>query len=459
MCSLSRCPTPKNKYSIFSRRSLFWKIYFSMILALFLPIALFSVHHALTENRRHDEEKAAEMARSLEWGATLLANHAEALPDDSIDEWLRGVETGGEMEIYIGRGGRWFSLPESKWLADFLSGSLIPPPHGPLPIRALSQTGTTEAIVMLVLRPPFPPGGPLIRNVGFIAVAALGLLISFLIVRNYVRPLVELRNVTARLAEGDFSVRAGDDVLSHGEEISGLGTSFNWMAECVENVFNSQKRLLADISHEIRSPLQRMDVALTLARKDAGDDLCQYLDRVELEMDRINEMVGELLTLTRAETIAEAPESVRLDEILRDVAADAEFEGQLEGKTIDAKIESMSVSGDPTLLKRAFGNIVDNAMHYAPPDTAVEIDARVSSDELEAVVRVRDFGHGVADEELEKIFLPYYRTDTAREPSRGGTGLGLSITKRVVQGLGGRVTAARAPSGGLIVEVRLPLQL
>ena len=447
-----------NRYSIFNRRSLFWKIYFSMILALFLPLALFSAHNFLMETRRRDDDRAKELSQHFQWGARLLANQADALPDDGIEALLAGTETGDDLEIYIQRDGHWFALPESRWTADFLADRLPPPPRGPLPIRALSQTGRTEAVAMLHLRPPHPPGGPLVRNAGLLTVAVLSLFISFLIVRSYMAPLVELRNVTARLAGGDFSVRVGERVLSRGEEIADLGSSFNWMAECVENVVNSQKRLLIDISHEIRSPLQRMDVALTLARNSAGGALSQHLDRVELEIERINEMVDELLTLTRTEIAASPDECVMLDEILHAVAADAEFEGQLQGKTIETHLDPVGVVGDFSLLKRALANIVDNAVRYAPPETHVEIEARKSPDEREAIVRIRDFGQGVAEGELEKIFQPYYRTDAARERPQGGTGLGLAITQRVVEGLGGCVTASNAPGGGLLVEVRLPLR-
>lgn len=445
-------------YSVFSRRSLFWKIYLSMILVLFLPIILFSVHNFFTESKRRDDERAAEMASNLEWGAKLIANQAETRPDEKILEWLGGIETNSALEIYINRGGRQFILPESDWAEDFFAGDLPAPPRGPLAIRAFSQTGATEAIVLLSLRPPPPPpGGRFVRNAGFVTVAVLGIFISFVIVRNYMKPLVELRKVTARLAEGDFSVRAGDSVLSHGEEIADLGTAFNWMAECVEKVVNSQKRLLIDISHEIRSPLQRMDVALTLARKDTKGDLNQHLDRVELEIERINEMVDELLTLTRVETMERPPEPVMLGEVLRAVSADAEFEGQLQGKRIETDIDDLNVTGDPSLLKRAFGNIADNAVRYAPPDTSVEIKAHKSSDGREAVVTIRDYGLGVADDELEKIFQPYYRTDAARERPHGGTGLGLSIAKRVIEGHGGSVAATNAPNGGLSVEIHLSL--
>ena len=445
----------KSGYTIFNRHSLFWKIYLSMIVMLSLPVLVFSVHRFLT--RAEIQESRNSLVQNLQWSARLLANQAERLPIAEIETWRRNVQEDSGLELYIDKGGEVIYPPDAHWVQVYLSGELAPPPKGPLTAEARSQSGGTKVVVYLHPAVPPPPGGPFVRNVSFLIVATVGLIIAFLIVRSFMKPLEELRKITGRLADGDFSARAGEAVLAHGEEIADLGASFNWMAERVENVINVQKRLLVDISHEIRSPLQRMDVALTLARDKTRSDSDQYLDRVELEIERINEMVDELLTLTRAETSEKQPEPVRVDEILHALALDAEFEGQIQGKTITTRIEPVTVAGDASLLKRALGNVIYNAIRYAPPETKVEIESGCTPDGRSAAITVRDFGQGVHEDELDKIFLPYYRTDTARERPQGGTGLGLAITKRVVEGHEGSVSASHTPGGGLTVEIIIPL--
>ena len=445
----------KRGYTIFNRHSLFWKIYLSMIVVLCLPLVVFSVHRSLFYEGRGEDRDA--VIRNLEWSARLLANQAEPLPDSELAEWVRNVQEESGLELYVEKQGKVVHSTDAPWVRNHLAGESRLPPKGPLTASADSQSGYTTVVAHLSPAMPPPPGNPFVRNIGFLGVALVGLFIAFLIVRSFMKPLEELRKITGRLAEGDFSARAGEAVLAHGEEIADLGVSFNWMAERVENVINAQKRLLVDISHELRSPLQRMDVALTLARDNPDRDADQYLDRVELEIERINEMVDELLTLTRAETSEKSPEPVRIDEILHSLALDAEFEGQLQGKKIVTRIEPQAVAGDASLLRRALGNVIYNAVRYAPPETGVEIESRRSPDGTSGVITVRDFGQGVREDELDKIFLPYYRTDAARERPHGGTGLGLSITKRVIESHDGSISAANAMDGGLIVEIVIPL--
>ena len=167
-------------------------------------------------------------------------------------------------------------------------------------------------------------------------------------------------------------------------------------------------------------------------------------------------MVEELLTLTRADGMTPARlERVALDEIINSIIEDVEFETGIEKKNISANIQKLSVLGDATLLNRALNNVIHNAIRYAPPETGVEIDVRREGDR--AAVVVRDHGQGVPDGEIDKIFLPYYRTDEARERSQGGVGLGLAIAKRVIENHGGGIIAANAPDVGLVVTIYLKL--
>jgi two-component system sensor histidine kinase CpxA len=288
-----------------------------------------------------------------------------------------------------------------------------------------------------------------------LAAAMLCVVFSFILMRNFMTPLAELRAVTGKLTDGDLSVRVGPSVTERSDEIAGLGQSFNMMVGQIESLVSSQKRLLSDISHEIRSPLQRMEAACALLRMEPERGGEKYIDRIELEIGRINDMVEELLLLNSGGDADPARSgTVELDVIIKSVIQDADFENIGEKKKITANIPKLSVLGNLPLLKHAIGNVILNAIRYTAPETGIEINAR--AEEGSVMVVVRDHGQGVPEDELTKIFLPYYRTDKARERSKGGIGLGLAITKRIIENHGGDIAASNAPSGGLIVTMRFP---
>jgi two-component system sensor histidine kinase CpxA len=443
-----------NKMKKMTSFPLFWKVYLTLLLVLFLPIILFSLLRAVQDRNRHMPE---EMAKQIEWSASELADQSESVPGENMDSWIEGVKKASGLEICVSRDGSSFSLPSFKW---FESNSLIdnnlgrhpmPPRH--IVVSSVSSSGRTEIIAALRLfRNPGP--SPFWRNVGvLLLVAGISIVFSFMLVQNFMTPLSELRRITLRLASGDLSVRAGPGVTGRGDEIADLGTSFNKMAECVESLISSQKRLLSDISHEIRSPLQRMEVALAILRRESNIEEENYIDRLELEIYRIDNMVEELLTLTSPDgvTLARA-ERLELDKMINCIIEDIEFETG-ERKSIIANTRNLSVLGDATLLNRAFSNVIHNAIRYAPSETGIEINA--GQDSERTVITIRDHGQGVPDNELDKIFLPYYRTDKARERAKGGVGLGLAITKRIIENHGGEITAMNDPTGGLIVTIIL----
>src|SRR5713226_9999447 len=177
----------------------------------------------------------------------------------------------------------------------------------------------------------------------------------------------------------------------------------------------------------------------------------------------MNELIGSLMTVARLESgaggIRKAP--VHLEAIIEEVARDAAFEAQARNCQVEAEIlDELPVVGDPALLRSAIENVVRNATRYTADGTSVNIRAeRVQTGRLaEAVIRVSDSGPGVPDDSLDKIFQPFYRIDDARGRSTGGVGLGLAITEQAVRLHGGSVKASNLPEGGLVVEIRLPLQ-
>jgi two-component system sensor histidine kinase CpxA len=228
------------------------------------------------------------------------------------------------------------------------------------------------------------------------------------------------------------------------------------MADRIETLLAAERRLLLDISHELRSPLARLSVAVELARSDSEPE--RHLDRIEREVGRLNALVGELLQVTRAEGDAARMHHGRLalDELVNQVVEDARLEaGQRGSEVAWSSREPVEIEGDEELIRRAVENVVRNSVRYAPADTAVEVSVKRSGGE--ALVIVRDHGPGVPSEHLSRIFDPFYRVEPDRNRASGGAGLGLAIARRAIELHHGRIEARNA-SPGLLVEMRLPVE-
>jgi len=283
--------------------------------------------------------------------------------------------------------------------------------------------------------------------------------------RYLTKPLLNLRATTNQLAEGNLGARVATKLTKRHDEIGQLGRDFDGMAERLESMVKAQQRLLGDISHELRSPLARLGVALGLARQRSGVEASGSLDRIERESDNLNEMISQLLTLTRLEsgTDGRKRSNVDLAALVREVAEDADFEARSVNRSVQVvSSEKCSINGVEELLRSAVENVVRNAVRFTAEGTAVEVALKRQNGAGDnfAIISVRDRGNGVPEESLDKIFRPFYRTEDARDrQSGGGTGLGLAITERAVRMHGGTVEATNVPDGGLVVEMRLLLPM
>ena len=278
------------------------------------------------------------------------------------------------------------------------------------------------------------------------------MLLSYWLAYHFTRPVSDLRKAVERFGRGDLSARV--ESLRR-DEMGQLARAFNRMAERIETLLTAERRLLLDISHELRSPLARLGVAVELAR--SGDDLNASLNRIQKESDRLNSLVGQLLQVTRAEGDPNSlrREAVRLDTLVEQLVADAGIEAASHGCRLEYQAkEPVTVEGDPELLRRAVENVLRNAIRYAPKESPVEVSlARRNGT---AVVDVRDEGPGVPEEALPRLFDPFYRVDTDRNRTSGGIGLGLSIARRAVELHKGKIRA-RNRQPGLEVELELPV--
>jgi two-component system sensor histidine kinase CpxA len=271
-------------------------------------------------------------------------------------------------------------------------------------------------------------------------------LLCYWLARHLTEPVRRLQKAVERFGQGDLSTRFE---TARRDELGDLARTFNRMADRIQTLLAAQRRLLLDISHELRSPLARLGVAVELAR--SGEDRGGALDRIQKEADRLNSLVGELLQVTRAEGDPSSLrfEPVRLDDLVRDIVETNRIEATARGSELKLEMNAaLQIQGEPELLRRAIENVIRNAIRHAPAGTAVEVTATGRS------VLVRDYGPGVPEPALERIFDPFYRVENDRNRSSGGVGLGLAIARRAGELHKGAIRARNA-NPGLLIEIAL----
>lgn len=278
----------------------------------------------------------------------------------------------------------------------------------------------------------------------------------------FTRPIRILRRSAQSLAAGNLSSRVGPSLKKLNDETADLGRDFDIMAERIEGLINAQRRLIQDISHELRSPLARLGVALGLVRKKAGANLNAPLDRIELETERLNELIGQLLSLTTLETdFTDIPkQEMNLSCLLKQIVQDTDYEAKAQTKGVElTALEEITIFGVSELLHRAFENVMRNAIRFTGANTIVSVELKktILADHHFARLSVRDHGPGVPESMLDNIFKPFYRVEEARERERGGTGIGLAIAQRAILLHGGSIKAENAVDGGLRVTIEIPI--
>jgi signal transduction histidine kinase len=323
--------------------------------------------------------------------------------------------------------------------------------------------------VFLAEMPPSPHGDWLANPAAlfwrFGAVVVTAGIVCYALARYLTAPIRRLRTAARQLADGDLAVRVGAIAGLRHDELGDLGRDFDFMAERLESLVSAQRRLLRDISHELRSPLARLNVALGLARQHAAPASIAALDRIELEAERLNGLIEQLLTLVSLEGRSDGGDraEIHLDEMVREIVADASFESAGLNRSVRiVRCDECVARGTAAMLHSAIENVVRNAVQYTANDTDVEVslvgpsDAARGSGEARALIEVRDYGPGVPEASVQDIFRPFYRVADARDRESGGVGLGLAITEQAIRLHGGTVRASNAADGGLIFRIELP---
>jgi two-component system sensor histidine kinase CpxA len=320
------------------------------------------------------------------------------------------------------------------------------------------RDGSEYVMIIRWERPNVTPmfGESWMRMIRYGVLLFAALLVCYALAWYLSSPIEKMRTATKKIAAGDLSTRVAKDVGKRHDELSDLANDFDVMTERIESLINSQQRLSRDVSHELRSPLARLNVALEIAKQRSPGDVSQLLNRIEKESHRLNEMIARLLTLAQLESGSGEYErhELNLAAITEQVAVDADFEAKAHGRSVNiAEIMPAKMTGNEALVRSAIENVIRNAVKYTAEGTAVTVRQETAGGKVRIVIE--DHGGGVPEEELAKLFTPFYRIGEARERKTGGTGLGLAIAEQAVKLHKGTISA-RNTETGLSVEIGFP---
>jgi two-component system sensor histidine kinase CpxA len=453
-------------------KRLFWKIFFSFWLAMILIVISVAWTQYVVNERYGDYRRVHEML------ATQTEQVAEAIRINGIDpvrRALREADSGVDGRDRRGRFAQVFVFDQGRreilgrrsppHVASMTDVTQPPDQRRSPPVHALTVTtpsGTPYRVVAFARVPPprflgADREGQLLRTGLAVLISAL---VCFVLARYLTRPVHRLSWAAREMAAGNLAARVGQPGEYSHDELGQMAREFDRMAGRLEQSIGLQRQLLVDVSHELRSPLARLQVATELARKRSGDSAAVELDRIEAEAERLNDLISELLHLSR-QSDAERPldrESVNLSELLGGIADDARMEAADSDRAVVLSCpDHLNVLANESLLARAIDNVVRNALRYTPDGGSVEVTARVAADG-DILIEIADAGPGVASTDLDHIFRPFYRVGEARDRASGGFGLGLAIARTAIERHGGRIEAQNRASGGLRMCIKLPAE-
>jgi signal transduction histidine kinase len=453
--------------------ALYWRIFLAFCVALALilvgtvTVAVYATAHRADRPWVQRGQLYAQAADAFESGGPdALRSWLQSLSGDTLSRTFVVGPDGREM---LGR-----PLPASlSTYADGAApGTSAPRTSGPIaPIGGalvlVAGGGTTYHVVFGPVRASPRlfgelelPGVPLYLLM--IALAVSGG-VCFFLARYLAAPVDRMRLATRKLAAGDLNVRVLPALRGRQDDLGLLAADLDAMAERLRQLLEAKQQLLRDVSHELRSPLARLQLALSLARRE-GSGAERHLARIACEADRLEQLIARTLKLVRLERPSSSLERVSVDvgELLRGIAADVAIEADARGCLVNVQVLGpLTLAGDPELLRSAFENVMRNAVRYSPQGATVLVEAQrvVNAQALDQVeVSVHDRGPGVPEKDLGLIFEPFYRVDAAREHhGSGGEGLGLAIAARAVAMHAGTIAARNEAGGGFAVVVSLPV--
>ena len=435
---------------------LFWKIFFAFWLTIVAAVVITGTLVSLERRARESAEPELALGPPQRFAMDLAAATLEHAGPAALRDWMEQVDARRRLPLYavavdgrdlLGRPVPQAALQRAREVAAEPGG------RG----ARLARTPGGESFVLFVplaAEPVRPhPAARAPGSLMMLIVALASLLVSAILAWYLARPIRALRWAFDAAASGRLETRVGPRIGARRDEIADLGRDFDRMAAQLQTLMSSQRRLLHDVSHELRSPLARLQAAIGLARQDPAR-LEGSLDRIEREATRLDELVGEVLTLARLEggSHRSSPQKTDLADLVASIGEDARFEAEASGRRLHVVVpEGLIVEGNAELLHRAVENVVRNAVKYTGEGTEVSVALRAEAGR--ALLTVADRGPGLPEAELARVFEPFYR---APGSAGKGFGLGLAIAQLAVQAHGGTIRAVNAPEGGLRVEISLP---
>jgi signal transduction histidine kinase len=327
----------------------------------------------------------------------------------------------------------------------------------PGPIRPEMEAPDGPPPAPMVSPPPgernsiLPPLLPLLVG------SLISLVIAALLAWYFSRPIRNLREAFELVAKGKLDTRIGQTIVGHNDELYDLSHGFDSMTNRLQNLVEGQQRLLHDVSHELRSPLARLQAALDLIQQQP-DRAIEFIERLERESKRMDRLIEELLTYARLDAGLPGNSELEIDisELIDTIAEDASFEARKKYCKVDvSKAQNLYVSCNPNLMHRAIENIVRNAIRHTPDGTKVTIACASNNEANRVFITIKDQGGGMPENELQSVFEPFFRGETAGRYK--GYGLGMAITHRIVKAHRGIVRAENTQDEGLLVTIELPM--
>ncbi|WP_133127376.1 two-component system sensor histidine kinase CpxA [Legionella nagasakiensis] len=449
-------------------RSLYWKIFFSFWLATILIIL--TIAWITSEIAKKSSIPAREQVFMDSYAnaavATFESGHHQALI-----QWLKKSGLNQHMNLYLLTSKGEIISDQNppdivKKVAknleyDQLDEGILKSGNLFVSHEILSTSGIAYRLAAVSEKPlahfvQIPWAGLTIRLL--IAIFISGL-ICYLLSVYLTQPLHSLQLAAKSIATGKLSTRVGSFIGHHKDEIAKLSDEFDRMAEQLETLVKSKERLLQDISHELRSPLARLNLAIELGRKKTNHLADDEFNRMELECCRLNTLIGEILEYARLEksTNSVKRSAVHLHELLDQIIQDANYEFPGEHpRVIKQHIDPCTLAVDKRFIHRAIENILRNALRHSSPQDPVLVSLKINPQEKSVYIDIKDHGPGVPESQLTNIFYPFYRVDTSREKKTGGFGLGLAIAQQAIKLHQGEIQAKNRKEGGLLVRISLP---
>ena len=450
-------------------RSLYWKIFLTFWLATILIII--TTAWVTSEIAQKSSIPARERVFMDSYANAAVATF-ESGQKEALNKWLQQTGTSRQMTLYLlTSDGEIIGNPVPPEVVKQIAANLAKEElddgllkFGDIIVshEILSTPGKAYRLAAVSEKPlahfvEIPWAGLTIRL--SIAIIISGL-ICYLLSVYLTQPLRSLRMAAKSIATGKLSTRVGHFKGHHRDEIAELSGEFDRMAEQLEAIINSKERLLQDISHELRSPLARLQIAIELGRKKAKQTAEIEFCRMEIECLRLNNLIGEILEFARLDKSSTQLNRslVNIPTLVKQIVDDANFEaGGEEAQGVELQYsQDCDLYLDERLVHRAIENIIRNALRYSAPNPRVSVLVHPNEANTEIYIDIADNGPGVPEEQLIKIFNPFYRVDTSREKKTGGYGLGLSIAQQAIKLHQGNIQATNRQGGGLLVRIILP---